>query len=79
MSSHNVVRSAIAKTNDKYFIIEHDSKSGWFLFDIDVDATPVEIMWTKSEKSCWAFESVEVAQDYINEHIKNYRVKVCDG
>jgi len=79
MSSYNSVSSAIAKTNDKYFIIEHSDRDGWFLFDVDVDTTPATVIWTKRERAAWAFEEICVAEDYIEEHIQKYRVKICDG
>jgi len=62
---------------DDYYVIEHKSKSGWFLFDTNQINNVVEFIWITDPQLCmgWASED-DASKSLIDIGISEYEVNV---
>ena len=49
-------------------------RPGYYLFDIDDKPKETAVMWTQSATVCWAFETKQIARDYVEDCIPNFRI-----
>ena len=74
----NIVKSLL-ENEDAQFAIEHKSKNGWFMFDIDQINDRTEIVWTKDPMLSLRWATKKSAAEFIQDvNISEDRVTITN-